>query len=151
MALIALATILGLVLGVCCCLALLRGRLIRRARDLAERWRDAALSEQTAESLSRSRAVLRGQLVEHLAPIFEVPTFPDPSDARFLGRPVDFIVFDGYSEVRAGRADRLREIVFVDVKTGAGRLSPVERSIRDCVEGGRVRAAMTDRPLGGRR
>lgn len=146
MALIALATLLGLAAGVCCCLALLRGRLIRRAHDLAERWRDAEVREGISEALSRSRAVLRGQLVEHLAPAFEVTTFPDPSDARFLGRPVDFIVFDGYGEVRAGRADRLREIVFVDVKTGAARLNPLERSIRDCVEGRRVRAVVIERP-----
>jgi predicted Holliday junction resolvase-like endonuclease len=151
MPLITLAALVGLVLGVLCCLALLRRRLIRRAHDVAEQWRDAAVREETAESLLRSRAVLRGQLVEHLVPMFDVPTFPDPSDARFLGRPVDFIIFDGYGEVRAGRTDRLREIVFVDVKTGAGRLSAVERSIRDCVEAGRVRTAVVDRPPGGPR
>lgn len=148
MALIALAALVGAMLGVCACLALLRGRLIRRAAEQAERWREAAIAEETAESLSRSRAVLRGQLVEHLAPIFEVPTFPDPGDARFLGRPVDFIVFDGYGEVRAGRAQYLREIVFVDIKTGTGRLNPVERSIREAVEDGRVRTAVIHRPPG---
>lgn len=150
MALITLAALLGLVGGVAICLALARGRLIRRARDLAERWRETAVNHQISESLSKSRAVLRGQLVEHLVPMFEPSTFPDPSDARFLGRPVDFIVFDGYGDVRAGTAKQLREIVFVDVKTGTARLSPIERTVRDCVEAGRVRAAVVERAQAGR-
>lgn len=149
MALIALAALLGLLLGLLSCLALARGRLMRRAGDLAERWREATVNHEISGSLWKSRAVLRGQLVEHLVPMFEASTFPDPSDARFLGRPVDFIVFDGYGEVRAGRARQLREIVFVDVKTGTARLSPIERSVRRCVECGRVRAAVIDRAEGG--
>lgn len=139
--------VLGLVLGVCAALALVRGLLERSAERLARRWWEEDVAEKATESVSRSRAVLRGQLVEHLAPIFEVETFPDPGDARFLGRPVDFIVFDGYGDVRVGRAERLREIVFVDVKTGGARLSAIERAVRDCVEEGRVRVAEMDRPL----
>jgi predicted Holliday junction resolvase-like endonuclease len=149
MAVIILAVLLGVLIGVLTCWLAVRRRLDRRAGDLAEQRRKKAVSEETTESLSRSRAVLRGQLIEHLVPMFEVATFPDPGDARFLGRPVDFIVFDGYGEVRAGRADRLAEIVFVDVKTGNSRLSHIERSIRDCVEGGRVRSVVVDRPAGG--
>jgi predicted Holliday junction resolvase-like endonuclease len=51
-----------------------------------------------------------------------------------LGSPVDLVVFDGMDE------DALREIVFVEIKTGASAtLSARERRIRDTVRAGRVR------------
>ena len=37
----------------------------------------------------------------------------DPGDSRFLGSPVDFVVFAGLWE-----ADEVEQIVFVEVKTG---------------------------------
>jgi predicted Holliday junction resolvase-like endonuclease len=48
------------------------------------------------ESVDKSRSVVSGKVQEHLAPLF--PAFLsqfNPKDARFLGSPLDFIVFDG--------------------------------------------------------
>lgn len=92
--------------------------------------REAAIRE---DSLRRSQSVVAGKATEHLAPL--LPGFEfDPRDARFLGSPIDFIVFDGLSE---GEVD---EIVFIEVKTGpAAALTARERRVRDAVEGGRVR------------
>jgi predicted Holliday junction resolvase-like endonuclease len=77
--------------------------------------------------------VVAGKATEHLAPL--LPGFDfDPRDARFLGSPIDFIVFDGLSE------GELHEIVFVEVKTGPEAvLSSRERRVRDAVDAGRVR------------
>lgn len=107
----------------------------------AERWLAAWRAEEVealgADSLARSRAVLRGRVSEQLAPV--LPQFGfSPADARFVGSPVDFVVFDGLEEVRAGRRDRLHRIVLVDVKTGSASLSTIQRRVRDCVEDGRV-------------
>jgi predicted Holliday junction resolvase-like endonuclease len=83
-------------------------------------------------ALGQSRAVLRGQVSEQLVPL--LPDFPwDPADARFLGQPVDYLVFDGLA------ADGDVELVFVEVKTGGARLSTRERAIRDAIDAGRVR------------
>jgi len=60
----------------------------------------------------------------------------NPADARFLGSPIDYIIFDGYSE--AETAGKIRKIVLMDVKTGNAKLSPVERTVRDAVASGRV-------------
>lgn len=92
--------------------------------------REAAIREDT---LRRSQSVIAGKATEHLAPL--LPGFEfDPRDARFLGSPIDFIVFDGLSE---GEID---EIVFVEVKTGpSAALTARERFVRDAIEGGRVR------------
>jgi predicted Holliday junction resolvase-like endonuclease len=51
---------------------------------------------------------------------------------RFLGTPVDLIVFDGMSE------NDLREIVFLELKTGSSSLSKRERRVRDAVQEKRV-------------
>lgn len=85
------------------------------------------------DALRRSQSVVAGKATEHLAAL--LPDFPfDPRDARFLGSPVDLVVFDGLS------AGELREIVFVEVKTGpSAALSTRERRIRDVVSAGRVR------------
>lgn len=83
------------------------------------------------DAVKRSRAVLGGQLTEQLAPY--LPDFPwSPTEVRFLGKPVDFLVFRGLD----GKA--VEEVVFVEVKTGESRLSPVERSLRDAIKAGRV-------------
>jgi predicted Holliday junction resolvase-like endonuclease len=68
---------------------------------------------------------------EQLIPI--LPDFPfNPKDARFLGSPVDLIVFDGLD------GGDLRRVVFIEVKTGGAGLSKRERQLRDVIKAGRV-------------
>lgn len=84
------------------------------------------------DAVKRSRAVLNGQLSEQFAAFF--PGFPaDPTEIRFVGKPVDFIAFPGLS---TGSVD---EVLFVEVKTGNASLSKVERSLRNAVEKKNVR------------
>jgi predicted Holliday junction resolvase-like endonuclease len=85
------------------------------------------------DALSRSHSVVAGKATEHLAPL--LPGFEfDPRDARFLGSPVDFIVFDGLSE------GEVHEVVFVEIKTGpSAALTSRERRVREAVDGRRVR------------
>ena len=61
------------------------------------------------DSVDRSRSVISGKVQEHLAPLF--PQFLsqfNPKDARFLGTPLDFVVFDGLDE-----GNGVRRVVFV--------------------------------------
>jgi hypothetical protein len=82
--------------------------------------------------LARSRAVMKGQLSEQLAPL--VGGFPYSSkDARFLGDPIDYVVFSGLS------GDDDVEIVLVEVKTGRSQLSENEKRVERAVARGRVR------------
>ena len=84
-----------------------------------------------ADAVLRSQAVTLGKVQEQLVPFF--PQFPfNPKDARFLGSPVDFVVFDGLSD---GAVER---VVFVEVKTGASQLTARERQVRDAVRERRV-------------
>ncbi|MBI2582355.1 hypothetical protein HYV87_04495 [Candidatus Woesearchaeota archaeon] len=84
------------------------------------------------DSIERSRASLGGQFSEQLAPY--LPNFKyKPTECKFLGKPVDLIVFEGMDE------KEVTEIVFVEVKSGGSELNGVQRKIRDAVKAGRVR------------
>lgn len=86
-----------------------------------------------AAALGASRRVLKGQAAEQLAPLTQ--GFPYlPADARFLGSPIDYIVFEGLAD-----DNEAIEIVFVEVKTGKARLSARELRVKQAVVAGRVR------------
>jgi predicted Holliday junction resolvase-like endonuclease len=128
--------VLGLYLGL---------RLGRKAGRLeAERELPELLAAERGDAVKRSRAVLAGLASEQLAPY--LPDFPfDPTEVRFIGKPVDFIAFVGSS------SGRIEELALVEVKTGNAALSPVERSLREAVRAGRVRWVEYRPPVGGRR
>ena len=85
------------------------------------------------DAVKRSKAVIGGQVAEQIAPF--LPDFPaNPSDARFIGKPVDFIVFSGLSE-----NEKIDEILFVEVKTGKSLLSEREKEVKKAIEKGNVR------------
>ena len=126
----------------------LKGEIENRARDIFEKWRSTELETQANEkakllfqdwaqqeekgiredAIKRSEAVIQGKVTEHLIPFF--PDFKyNPKDVRFMGTPVDLVVFDGLSE------GEMRNVVFVEVKTGkTANLSSRERMVRNCVE-----------------
>lgn len=104
----------------------------RSGRLEAERDLPGRLAAERDDAVKRSRAVVGGQVAEQLAPY--LPDFPcDPGDARFVGKPVDFVCFSGASSGEIG------EIVFIEVKSGGSVLSKIERSAREAVVAGRVR------------
>jgi predicted Holliday junction resolvase-like endonuclease len=108
-------------------------RLGRRSGRLeAERGLPERVAAERDDAVRRSRAVLGGLAAEQLAPW--LPGFPfDPTEVRFVGKPVDFIAFVGAS------SGRVEEVVLVEVKSGNASASGVERSLRDAVRKGRVR------------
>ena len=90
-------------------------------------------------SVNTSRAVLKGKMAEQLAPI--MPEFQYlPSDAKFLGDPVDYVVFDGYTDFRDGEgAAEDIEVVLIDIKSGGARLTKGQQAIARSIQEGRVR------------
>jgi predicted Holliday junction resolvase-like endonuclease len=104
----------------------------RLGRVIANLALEARLPAIRREAAARSRAVLGGQFSEQLAPF--LPDFPySPTEARYLGRPLDFIVFKGLDEGEP------TEIIFVEVKSGGSQLSTTEQKLRQVIEAGRVR------------
>lgn len=85
------------------------------------------------DAVKRSKAVIGGQVAEQIAPF--LPNFPaNPSDARFIGKPVDFVAFSGLCE-----NEKIDEILFIEVKTGKSKLSDREKEVKKAAEEGRVR------------
>ena len=85
------------------------------------------------DAIKRSRSVIGGQLAEQVAPF--LPGFPcNPGDARFIGKPVDFIAFPGLTE-----DNTVHEVLLIEVKTGKSALSGREKEVKRAVAEGRVR------------
>jgi len=107
-----------------------------RSRNDLERWKLECTGIIRKDSVSRSRSTLKGRISEQMAPL--LPGFPfSPADARFIGNPIDFVVFDGYTQAKDDKAG-LISVVLVEVKHGKGKLSREENLIRKAVEEGRV-------------
>lgn len=116
----------------------LRIRILEEhARNDLERWKLEHEDAIRKDSLNRSRFTLKGKISEQLAPLF--PEFPfAPSDARFIGSPIDFVVFDGYTKAKDDQGDAIR-VVLVEVKRGKNaKLTRGETLVRNAVEEGRV-------------
>jgi predicted Holliday junction resolvase-like endonuclease len=107
-----------------------------RARNDLERWKLECTNEIRKDSVNRSRSTLKGRISEQMAPL--LPEFPfSPADARFIGNPIDFVVFDGYTNAKDEKGDTI-SIVLVEVKKGKGKLTRVESLIKGAVEEGRI-------------
>src|SRR5437016_14582330 len=83
------------------------------------------------DAVQRSLAVTVGKVHDQLIPY--LPEFGfNPKDARFLGSPVDLVVFDGLDD------GELQRVVFLEIKTGGSALTGRERQVRDVVRARQV-------------
>jgi len=127
--------------------AALRGQVEKRARQIFEEWREKELEKMADEkakvlfeswkqkfeqeirkdAIERSKSVIMGKVTEHLVPY--MPDFKyNPKDVRFIGSPIDLIIFDGLDE------GNIRKIVFAEIKTGKASLSEREKKVKKAVE-----------------
>jgi len=83
------------------------------------------------DAIKRSKRTLLGKLWEQVSPY--LPKFPfRPSDMKFLGTPIDFVIFDGASE------NDIKQVVFLEVKSGDSKLTTQERKLKKVIEEGKV-------------
>jgi predicted Holliday junction resolvase-like endonuclease len=115
-----------------------RRRATARIEELLQ-GRERDLLSARRDSVERARSSLKGQIAEQMAPL--LPGFVyRPADARFLGDPIDYIVFNGYTSLRDEGADGADlEIVLLEVKQGRSVLTPFQRRIASSVEKGKLR------------
>jgi len=100
--------------------------LSKEANVTLEQWKVEAEREIRRDAIDKSQSVTMGKMTEHIVPY--LPGFDfNPSDARFIGSPIDLVVFDGLGN------DEVKNIVFVEIKTGASTLSTRERLVRDAI------------------
>jgi predicted Holliday junction resolvase-like endonuclease len=104
-----------------------------KATTLAE-----AVEQSRADALDTSRAVLKGKIAEQIAPL--LPGFLanyNPADARFIGSPIDYLIFNNMS--KGNDSDDQIDIVLLDVKTGNSGLTPIQRKIEAAAKDRRIR------------
>src|SRR3989338_2148003 len=106
-------------------LILYTGYLI--GKYIAQKQLREKIPEIREDAIKHSRAVLSGQFSEQIAPY--LPDFPfKPTEARFIGKPIDFVVFRGMDE------KKISDVVFVEVKSGQGALNNAEKSLKSAIQ-----------------
>lgn len=87
--------------------------------------------EKNKKSLIRSKQIMTGKVAENLAPQLKGFKY-NPAESFFFGAPIDFIVMVG------SVLNKVKKIVFLEVKSGNSRLTPKQRSIQKAIEDGEV-------------
>lgn len=86
------------------------------------------------DAVRGSRNAITGEIYEKILP--SMPNFPyAPKDMVFVGKWTDYIIFDGLSE------GDLREIIFLEIKSGKSRLNANEKMIKKILDEKIVRFA----------
>lgn len=86
------------------------------------------------DAVRGSRNAITGEIYEKILP--SMPNFPyAPKDMVFVGKWTDYIIFDGLSE------GDLREIIFLEIKSGKSRLNVNEKMIKKILDEKIVRFA----------
>lgn len=82
------------------------------------------LSAIKKKSVSHSRNSILGEVTEKVTPL--LPDFPyHTKDLVFIGKGVDYIVFDGLSR------GNLKEIIFLEIKSSTSQLNKNEAMIKN--------------------
>jgi len=118
--------IIGIVLGIILTIITLNQIHKRKILELKSEFRDSE-KEIKNKTLSASRRSLVGKFIEKFVPFLERFDY-EPSDAHFIGQPIDYIIFDGLHE------DKVRKIIFLEVKSGKSKLTSRERSLKEAIE-----------------
>lgn len=96
--------------------------------ELKERAEDLLKQQKSAGTRSEQMAISVGvgKIIEKILPAHKNFALT-PADCRFLAEPIDMIVYDSVSE------NKIKNITFLDVKTGKASLNEHQKQIRDAV------------------
>ena len=93
---------------------------------------EGQVSDIRNDAVMRSRAVLSGNFSEQLAPY--LPDFKyNPSDCRFIGKPIDMVVFDGLSN------GELKNVTFLEIKSGDSKLNNNQKDLKRVIDSKKVK------------
>ena len=90
----------------------------------------------SVDKTSEARAISTGlgKVMQNVLPYYkDFDSQVSLADCRFIAAQLDIIVFNGASN------NHIKNITFMDAKTGAAKLEKNQRQIRDAVNDGKVR------------
>jgi len=90
------------------------------------------VSEARTDAVKKSRDVIEGNVYQQLVSYFPEYKYT-PSDSRFMGSPLDLVVFNGLSR------GNVEEIIFIEIKSGKSYPTKRQKSVKDAIENGKVR------------
>lgn len=102
--------------------------IIRQRKENLKKLKDRG----TSKSEIGAKSTNIGFILERLAPTLKHFRF-NHNDCRSLFDPIDYVIFEGLSS--KGKVDRM---FFIDIKTGAARLSKKQKEIKTVVENKKV-------------
>lgn len=105
----------------------LEGQLKQKQEDLTKRQERADVGAE-----KKAIEVGIGKIIEKVLPSYKNFNMV-ATDCRFLGEPIDMVVFDGVSN------NKINKITFLDVKTGNAALNKHQRLVRDAIEDQKVK------------
>ena len=99
---------------------------------------DKDIKEAQKRSNNMQRNVLKGQIGEQFTPF--ITDFPyNPSDCRFMGEPIDYVIFQNLHECADGNVPiEDVQLIIAEVKTGNARLNQRQKIIKQVIENGQV-------------
>lgn len=89
------------------------------------------LKDERSKSVKKSKSVIMWELYEKILPF--LPDFPfKPRDMVFVGKAVDYIIFDWLDEWN------LKQIIFLELKSGNSNLNKNEKMVRDVIKNWKI-------------
>lgn len=138
-----IAAAVGLLIGCLIIYSVMRVMHIQEI-DRMRRTAEVMAKTNTRKSLDLQRNTVKGLIAEQMAPL--IREFYDkyrPSESKFLGRPVDYVVFKNLD------SGKPIEVVFVEVKSGPKTgLNNNEKRVRDAIDNKRVSYDILRIPVG---
>ena len=90
-----------------------------------------SIQTERKNATKQSRSVILWEVNEKIAPL--LPWFPyDFKDLVFIGKGIDYLVFDGLSEWK------LNKIIFLELKSWVSQLNGNEKQIKECIAKNRI-------------
>lgn len=99
---------------------------------LIEKENNKCIKGYREDAVKRSRNSLLGKLWEHVAPF--LPKFKyNPADMRFIGCPIDYVIFKGMNK------KKIEEVIFLEIKSGDSKLNEQEECLKRAIKAKRVK------------
>ena len=131
-------SIIAIVVSIIVVILVILQRRMKRNYDDEIRNMKESISRERDDAVQRSRSTLKGKIGEQMSPLFpEFYSKYEPADARFLGSPIDYIIFKNMGKFSKDKKE-LIEVILLDVKIGSSTLSPLQNAIKRAVKDGRI-------------
>lgn len=118
-------------------IAQLQNDLIQQEADFKTHL-DKAIKDAQKRSNDIQRNVIKGQVSEKFVPFMAGFTY-NPSDCRFLGEPIDYVIFNNLHHCADGQMDISElQIIFVEVKSGNAKLNKRQQILQHAINNHQV-------------